>query len=104
MYPPGSKPGILYGYGKIHRALEDGISTFHPILSAIGTSTYKWAKFCDKLLKPITTNEYTIKDSFSFAKEVEEFNPNFIIARFDVKSIFTNIPLTETLGLCVENL
>ena len=49
---------------KIHKSLEDGISTFRPILPAIGT-------FCDTLLKPITTNEYTIKDSFSFAKEIE---------------------------------
>ena len=41
------------------------------IFSAIGTSTYKLPKFCYKLLKPITTNEYTIKDSLSFAKEIE---------------------------------
>ena len=60
-------------------------------------------KFCDKLLKPIITNEYTIKDSFSFAKEVEEFDPNVIMTGFDVKSLFTNIPLTETIGLFVEN-
>ena len=64
LYQPGLKPGMLYGLGKIHKSLEDGISTFRPILSAIGT-------FCDTLLKPITTNEYTIKDSFSFAKEIE---------------------------------
>ena len=60
-------------------------------------------KFCDKLLKPIITNEYTIKDSFSFAKEVEEFDPNVIMTGFDVKSLFTNIALTETIGLFVEN-
>ena len=80
------------------------IPTFRPILSAIGMPTYKLAKFCDKLLKPITTNEYAIKDSFSFAKEVEEFDPNPIMASFNVNSLFTNIPLTETIGLYVENL
>ena len=84
--------------------MEDGVPTFRPILSAKGTPTYKLAKFCDKLLKPITTNEYTIRDSFSFAKEVEEFDPNIIIASFDIKSLFTNLPLTESIGLCVENL
>ena len=56
LYPSGSKPGILYGLGKIHKALEDGIPTFRPILSAAGTPIYKLAKFCDKLLKPITNN------------------------------------------------
>ena len=84
--------------------MEDGVPTSRPILSATGTTTYKLAKFCDKLLKPITTNEYTIRDSFSFAKEVEEFDPNIIIASFDIKSLFTNLPLTESIGLCVEDL
>ena len=54
--------------------------------------------------KPITTNKYTIKDLFSFAKEVEEFDPNLIVASFDIKSLFTNVSLTEAIGLCVENL
>ena len=42
-----------------------------------------------------------MKDAFSF---VEVFDPNLIMASFDVKSLFTNICLTETIGLCVENL
>ena len=73
-------------------------------MSAIGTPTYNLAKFCDKLLKPITSNKYTIKDSFSFAKEVEEFDHNLIMNSFDVKITFQHIPYTETTGLCVENL
>ena len=56
--------------------------------------TYKLAKFCDKRPKKITTNEYTIKDLCSFAKEFYEFDINLIMASFDVKSLFTNIPLT----------
>ena len=104
LYPSCSKPGLLYGLGKTQKALEDWIPTFSLILSAIDTSTYKLAKFCDKLLKPIATNEYTIKDWFSFAKEVEEFDPNLIMASSDVKLLFTNISLTETIELFVENL
>ena len=74
LYPSGSKPGVLYGLAKIHKALEDGTPSFRPILSAIGTPTYKLAKFCDQLLKPLTSNDYKIKDSFSFAKEVLDFD------------------------------
>ena len=59
--PSGSKPEALYGFAKIHKALEDGIPSFRPILSAIGAPTYKLAKFCDQLLKPLTNNEYTIR-------------------------------------------
>ena len=67
-------------------------------------ANYKLGKFCDKLLKPKTTNEYPIKDSFSFAEEFEEFDLNLVMASFDVKSLFASIPLTETIGLCVKNL
>ena len=35
--PSGSQPGVLYGLAKIHKALEDGIPSFRPILSVIGT-------------------------------------------------------------------
>ena len=66
--------------------------------------TYKLPKFRDKLLKPITINEYTIKHLFSFVIEVEEFDPYLTMASFDIKSLFTNISLTETIDLCVENL
>ena len=47
LYSSGSKPGILYRLGKIHKALEDGIPTFRPILSAIGTPTFKLAKLSE---------------------------------------------------------
>lgn len=69
---------------------------------ALGTS--KFVKFCDKLLTPIATNEYAINDSFSFRQEIKEFDINLVIVIFDVKSLFTNIDLTETIALCVQNL
>ena len=40
--------------------------------------TYKLTKLCNKLLKPITNNEYNIKGSFSYVKEVEEFDSNLV--------------------------
>ena len=58
LYPSGSKPRIFYGLGKTHKTLENGIPIFRPTLSATDTATYKLAKFSDKLLKPITTNEF----------------------------------------------
>lgn len=53
----------------------------------IGTPTYKLAKFCDKLLKRISTIEYAMKGSFSFAKEVKDYIMKF----FDVRSPFKNL-------------
>ena len=94
----------MYGLAKIHKTLKDGIASFRPILAAIGTPTYNLAKFCDQLLKPLTSNDYVIKDSFSFTKEVLDFDGSCFVASFDIKSLFTNIPLTETLNLSVQNL
>ena len=84
-YPSGSQPGVLYGLAKIHKVLEDGIPSFRPIFSAIGTPTYKLAKFCEQLLKPLINNEYKIKTSFSFAKEVLEFHASLFMVSFDIK-------------------
>ena len=54
------------------------------------------------MLAPLTSNEYTIKDSFSFAEELLSFDSNLNMASFDVESLFTNIPLKETIDLCVD--
>ena len=102
LYPVGSRPGILYGRAKIHKPIKDGVPSFRPILSAIGTPTYKLSKFFVPLLTPLTLNEYTIKDSFSFAEELSNYDSNLVMASFDVESLFTNIPLQETIELCVD--
>ena len=54
--------------------------------------------------KPLSSNNYAIKDSFSFTKEALEFDASFFMAIFDMKSYFTTIPLTEALNLCKQNL
>ena len=79
-----------------------GVPLFRPILSDIGTPTYRLAKFFVPLLAPLTSNEYTIKDSLSFAEELLSFDSNLVMASFDVESLFTNIPLKETIDLYVD--
>ena len=104
LYPSGSKPGGLNGLAKFIKTLEDGIPSFCPIVSAIGTPTYNLAKFCDQLLKPLTNIDYLTKDSSSFVEEVLDFDTSSFMASFDIKSLSTNIPLRETLNLCLQNL
>ena len=41
----GSRPGILNGLCKIHKAITDVCPPFRPIFLAIGTPNYKLAKF-----------------------------------------------------------
>ena len=100
----GSKPGILYGLCKVHKAIADICPPFRPILSAIGTPSYKIAKFLVPILSKLTVNEFTIKDSFSFAKEIVEQDSSLFMASLDVDSLFTNIPLDETINICTESI
>ena len=101
LFTSGSKPGILYGLPKVHK---EGCP-LRPIMSAIGTFNYRLSKFLVPTLAPITTNQFTVKDSFTFAKEVCDLNlGQCVLASFDVKSLFTNIPLTETIDICINNL
>ena len=61
-------------------------------------------KFLLKFLAPSTANEYTLVDSFHFAEEISQQDPNLHIAGLDVDSLFTNIPLDETIDICIDNL
>ena len=96
----GSRPGILYGSPKVHKPVINNCPKFRPILSTIGTPTYKLAQFLVPILSPLTSNEY----SFSFPNEVSGFCPNHFMASLDVKSLFTNIPLNEVIGICIDDL
>ena len=77
---------------------------FRPILSAINTPGYNLAKFLIPILEPLTHNEFTIKDSFSFAKDITTYDSSLYMASLDVESLFTNIPLNETINNCVSDL
>ena len=68
-------------------------------MSALNTGTYKWAKFFVPLLRHLTSNEFTLKDSFEFAKIICEQD-----ASLDVDSLFTNVPLEETINICINEL
>ena len=67
---------------------------FRPILSALTTPG-------QPILEPLTYNEFTIKDSFNFAKEVTTYDSSLYMASLDVESLLTNISLNETINSCV---
>ena len=102
--PTGSKPGILYREAKVHEPVEDNCPSFRPILLVIGTPTYDLAKFLVPILKPLIENQYTVQNSFSFSSEVSKFNSKNLMASLDVESLFTNIPLEETIDNIINNL
>ena len=94
----------MYGLCQVHKDIIDNCPPFRPILSAINTPTYKLAKFLVPILKSLTSNEYTVKDSFAFAEEIVEQDSEFFMGSLDIDSLFTNIPLEETIYICTDML
>ena len=68
--PKGSSFGFLYGLCKTHKKVLDKFPPFRPILLVIKTTSYNLAKFLVPLIEPITKNDFTVKSSFEFSKEI----------------------------------
>ena len=99
--PTGSKPGILYGLPKVHKAN----TPLRPILSAIGTISYQISKYLVPTLRPISSSPFVIPDTFSFVDDLRNLtldNDNVFMASFDVSSLFYK-RLTKPLTLLLAN-
>ncbi|XP_078382309.1 uncharacterized protein LOC144664995 [Oculina patagonica] len=99
--PGGSSPGVLYGLPKVHKAGYP----YRPIVSSVNTYNYNLASYLVSILQPISTNQHTVKDSFSFADWAKSYKlNNESMCSFDVSSLSTNVPLDKTIHICLEKL
>ena len=99
MYPSGSAPARIYATPKMHKfSSRDSFPKLRSIVSSIGTFNYNLAHFLYDLLSPLVPNDYSCKDTFSFVSQIKNANlSKKIIASYDVASLFTDIPLQETI-------
>ena len=100
LYSSGSSFGILYGLPKIHKENVP----LRPILAAYNSPSFPIAKYLVPLLKNLTTNLYTLLNSAQFIPEILQQNPNHYMVSFDVCSLFTNVPLLETIDIILNKL
>ena len=99
--PVGSQRPRLYGLPKTHKPDVP----LRPILSMISSPQHKLAKYLNVLLQPVIAkfSKYNIQDSFEFAKKIRSTSSsNTFMASFDVRSLFTNVPLLETINICAD--
>ena len=68
------------------------------------TPTYKLAKFLLPFLTPLTENEYTVKDSFHFGKQICKQDPDLCMTSLYVDSLYTHIPPNKTVDICIDSL
>ena len=104
MKPRGFRFDILYGLCKIHKSSIENFSSFRSILSAIKTLSYNLAKLLVPILEPITTNRFTIKNSFELAKESFEKGSGLFMASLYANSLFLTAPSEEGKNICCNSL
>ena len=106
LYPTGSSPGKFYGTAKSHKLPANGkIDDLprRPIVSN-STATYQLAKHLSKVLSPLRESEHNIKSTNDFIWQVkkEPIPTGYEMVSFDVKSLFTNVPLDQTIDIILR--
>ena len=93
MYLSGYDPARIYGTPKMRKfSSSNSFPKFRPIVSSIGTFNYNVARFLCDLLSPLVPNDYFCKENLS----------KKILFSYDVTSLFTNIPLQETIDIAIN--
>ena len=106
LHVSGSGPGTLYGLAKIHKTGFFEEKLYRPIFAAYKCASYKLSKFLVNILAPVAENRYTLKNSAQFRNDIEKFpvSGNLTMASFDIQNLYTNIPLGETIDICLATL
>ena len=92
-------PGYLYGNVKTHKTNYP----VRPIISQVTTAIYQTAKELDKIIKPYIPKQYSISSTDQFLDILRSSQPVGELASLDVVSLFTNVPVTETVDIILEN-
>ena len=109
IYPTGSSPGKFYGTAKKYKLTPTGTTDnlpIHPIISNIGTASYQLAKYLAKLLSPLSKSEYTVDNNVEFINNIksEKVPTGHSFISFDVKSLFTNVPMDYTINIILRRI
>ena len=98
--PNGSQPGKLYGLAKVHKPN----CPLRPVVSMINTAEYNLAKYLDTFIKPNLPNTYLLSSTSQFVNIINDFkfNHDDNLISFDVESLFTNVPVVETIDIISE--
>ena len=98
LYPTGAESPTFYGLLKIHK---EGIP-LRPIVSSIGTVTYGTSKELSRILKPLVgKSPYHIQNTQDFIQQIEgiQLQPDQCMVSFDVKALFTSVPIQPAITI-----
>ena len=98
LYPTGATTPKYYGLPKVHK---EG-TPLRPIVLSIGSATYETAKELSKILKPLVGRSiHHVKNNQEFIQSLQDstVDEEDCMMSFDVKSLFTSIPIQPTLTI-----
>ena len=98
LYPSGASPPKFYGLPKVHKS---GMP-LRPIVSSIGSVTYETSKEQSRILKPLVgRSPHHVQNNQEFLKQLEDIQmgPDDIIMSYDVKALFTSVPIKPALKI-----
>ena len=70
----------------------------------IGAPEYNLAKFLDSITKPNIPETYMIDSSNDLIDKLQQFNQKHQLVGFDAASLFTNVPLRETVDTITQKI
>ena len=89
----------LYGRVKLHKESRP----LRPVVATCGTCSYALARSLSKLLRPLVGSAGRIlRNTNDLVDTMGDIHlrENEMLVSYDVKSLFTSIPVEESLGIC----
>nr|CAH8834105.1 unnamed protein product [Trichobilharzia regenti] len=96
--PKSCSPCRFYGLPKIHKPEVP----LRPVVDFTNSPTYKLSKYIYRILSPYEMKvEHGVKNSYEFKRKINLTNieEDEIMASFDVYSLFTNVPVNDSLSI-----
>ena len=85
---------------KIHKPLVYNFRKFRTLFSAINVTNYDW-NFFVPLLRKFILNDHATNNSFGDLR-MTSYNKIVVYYSLHVDSLFTNVPLDETINICIR--
>ena len=102
--PVSNQQGRFFAMAKTHKftSLNDTRVEnlkLRPIIDLTEPYTYNTSKVIANYLRPLSKNQYTISDTLKFPDLLKraDTNDNYEDVSYDVESLFTSIPVAETI-------